>query len=186
MIKQLLTIPIIFIILGSIVINLIVYNTNISLKEQKRLYNLFFYSFLLIVILGTINYYIANKKYKKKYKKNLSFFHFINKGEMKNDFFKRVLVGFGSGIVFGIIDNSGLWFGMDALDPILPNGLLTKAGFGNVFSDSLSAFLATFTGDIISKLTGMDSHSPIWADAAGTFTGCIIGLYLCRFITGRV
>ena len=73
---------------------------------------------------------------------------------------------------------------MDTLDPILPNGNLIKAGFGNVFSDTLSAFLATFAGNIISNLLKIQK-TPLWADAIGTTSGCLTGLYLCKFITGR-
>ena len=177
--------PLVLIIVGSIAISVMVKSFKITNKQRDGLRNLLIGSLVAIVILGSINFYIARLEYRKKHKKDLSFMDFINQGNMDSNFFKRTLVGFGTGIVFGAIDNFGLWFGMDALDPILPSGSLTKAGFGNVFSDSLSAFLSTFAGDIISKLTGVESNTPIWADAVGTFTGCIVGLYACRFITGR-
>ena len=122
----------------------------------------------------------------KKNKGKLSFLNFINNGEMGNDFKKRIMVGIGTGIVFGILDNTGLWFGMDALDPILPKGELTRAGFGNVFSDSLSAFISTFAGNIIANITNVSGNTPIWASALGTFIGTLIGLYGCRYLTGRI
>jgi hypothetical protein len=177
--------PVLVLVCGTILLNLLVNSLKLNNKQRVGLRNLLVGSLVAVVVLGSVNFYIANVEYKKKHKKDLSFIDFINQGNMDGNFLKRTMVGFGTGIVFGAIDNFGLWFGMDALDPILPSGSLTKAGFGNVFSDSLSAFLSTFAGNIISKLTGVDSNTPIWADAVGTFTGCLVGLYACRFITGR-
>ena len=51
---------------------------------------------------------------------------------------KTILVGMASGIVFGFIDNAGLYFGMDKLDPLfdaMGAGTLAKSGLGNTFSD---------------------------------------------------
>ena len=172
-------------VVGSIIINLFVDSFSLTEDQRVSLLYLLLGSLSAIVLLGSINYYIANKDYRKKHQTDLTLIDFINQGSMDKNFIKRTMVGFGTGAVFGAIDNFGLWFGMDSLDPILPSGSLTKAGFGNVFSDSLSAFLSTFAGDIIAKSTGVEGNTPIWADAVGTFTGCLIGLYSCRFITGR-
>ena len=158
---------------------------NISTIEKKRLQKLMIISYILIVILGTITYKYKNEKYKKKNHRDLTFFEFINGGPIDSTFLKRVLKGLGVGIVFGIIDNGGLWFGMDALDPILPKGTLTRAGFGNVFSDTLSAFLSTFAGAIIAHHFPVGGETPIWTDAIGTFVGTLIGLFGSRTLTGR-
>ena len=96
-----------------------------------------------------------------------------------------ILIGFISGMVFGIIDNTGLWFGMEAIDPILPKGTLTRAGYGNVYADTLSAFLSTFAGKIISNVLNMN-ETPLWANAIGTTCGCLTGLHVCKAITGRI
>ena len=42
-------------------------------------------------------------------------------------FSKAIIVGFGSGVVFAILIDNTLWFGMDALDPILPRGDSNKS-----------------------------------------------------------
>jgi len=152
----------------------------ISKQEAHRLIKLFSGSWILVLGLGTLSFLLEQKK-----NKNIDFFEFINKGKIDENFLKRIIVGFGSGVVFGIIDNMGLWFGMDALDPILPKGTLTKAGYGNVFSDSLSAFLSTFAGDILITLTNTSADIPLWAKATGTFSGCLLGLYTSRFISGK-
>lgn len=95
-----------------------------------------------------------------------------------------IITGMVANIVFGIIDNGGLFFGMSALDPILPEGELTRAGLGNTFSDGLGAFLGTFSGVIIKSVTKIDD-TPIWSDAVGIVIGCLIGLYVPRMITGK-
>jgi hypothetical protein len=96
-----------------------------------------------------------------------------------------ILTGMMANIVFGMIDNGGLFFGMSALDPFLPEGELTRAGLGNTFSDGLGAFLGSFTGVMIKSLTKIED-TPLWADAFGIIIGCLIGLYVPRYITGKV
>ena len=154
-------------------------------SQTQTLFYLLAGAYIFINILGLVSYTITNKEYVKKHNKSLPFSEFINSGTVGKDFFKKVMVGVGSGIVFGFLDNAGLFFGMDSLDPILPDGPLTKAGYGNVFSDTLSAFSGTFAGEIISKMTNVSGNTPIWANAVGTFIGCLTGLYTCKLITGR-
>ena len=95
-----------------------------------------------------------------------------------------IFTGMIANIVFGIIDNGGLFFGMRALDPFMPKGELTRAGLGNTFSDTLGAFLGTFTGVAIRNWTKVED-TPLWADALGITIGCLIGLYVPRYITGK-
>lgn len=95
-----------------------------------------------------------------------------------------IVTGMVANIVFGIIDNGGLFFGMSALDPFLPKGELTRAGLGNTMSDALGAFLGTFSGIIIKSITKIDD-TPIWSDAIGIIIGCLIGLYVPKYITGK-
>ena len=97
--------PILIIIAGSLLINIILKNLKLNNKEQINLRNLFIGSLIVIVIFGSINFYIAKIEYRKKFKKDLSFIDFINQGGIDNNFFKRMMVGFGTGIVFGAIDN---------------------------------------------------------------------------------
>lgn len=96
-----------------------------------------------------------------------------------------IVTGMMANIVFGIIDNGGLFFGMSALDPFLPSGELTRAGLGNTFSDGLGAFLGSFTSVMIKTVTKVED-TPLWADAFGIVVGCLIGLYVPRYVTGKV
>ena len=139
-------------------------------------------SIKLILTSGFIAYSISNKEYNEKNKKNMPFTLFLNNGIEKLSL-KQILVGMVFGIVFGFVDNAGLWFGMEALDPYLPGGKLTKAGFGNTYSNTLGSSLGTFISVIMAKIT-MIEKTPIWTDIIGTIIGCILGIYIPRFLTG--
>ena len=95
-----------------------------------------------------------------------------------------VLSGLTFGIVFGFIDNAGLWFGMEALDPYIKAGPLTKAGVGNTYSDFLGSTVGTFASAIMVHLTGV-KEAPLWANTVGVFIGCLLGIVVPRWITGR-
>ncbi len=110
--------------------------------------------------------------------------------------FVKVAAGLAFGVVFGFIDNAGLFFGMDALDPIIREYISkdakVAAGIGNTFSDVVGAFAGAFAGNI------MESHmkkafpkdidecvsTPLWADSVGIFIGCVIGIIIPKAIMG--
>jgi hypothetical protein len=104
-----------------------------------------------------------------------------------------VFVGMVSGFVFGFIDNFGLFFGMDYLDPKikeLPSGSenLVAAGYGNTFSDMIGAFMGTFVGRIIEELAKKSDPNlgdyPIWTEAIGITAGCLFGVWIPRKMKG--
>lgn len=160
---------------------------NISKKERANLQRLFMVSYSAILLFGFLSYVTMPEKEKNKYTTWYEYINNYNGSLLSEKFMKMILIGFVSGLVFGIIDNTGLWFGMEAIDPILPKGNLTRAGYGNVYADTLSAFLSTFAGKIISNLVGMDmGETPLWASAIGTTTGCLLGLHISKAISGRI
>lgn len=95
-----------------------------------------------------------------------------------------VFVGLVSSTIFGMVDNGGLYFGMEALDPFLPGDELERAGLGNTFSDFLGAFLGTFIGAFIQNMTEIED-TPLYADVIGIVIGCLIGLYGSKAILKR-
>ena len=97
---------------------------------------------------------------------------------------EHVVVGMISNLIFGFIDNGGLFFGLDALDPFLPGGELIKAGLGNTFGDTLGAFLGTFIGGSVANFTQIDD-TPLWANVIGVIIGCLLGVAVPALITGR-
>lgn len=115
-----------------------------------------------------------------------SFARFINGQQLS---LKSMIVGFGSGCAFGFADNALLYMGMDSLDSLfrrLPRGdeELVRAGYGNTFSNGVSAFTATFTGAALSKMTGIQ-QTPLWSDALGVVLGGLFGLLVPRLLMGR-
>tara|TARA_Y100000816_G_C26102784_1_gene584954 strand:+ start:1262 stop:1720 length:459 start_codon:yes stop_codon:yes gene_type:complete len=149
-------------------------------KKATKLAQLLIVCFVLIMVSG----YFAFKSEKKKYP-NLTVSQFVGYNPMPSA--QSILIGMASNIVFGMIDNGGLWLGMDALDPYLPGGPLSKAAFGNTFSDGLGAFLGTFCGIMIkNKLDPDDKLSPpVWSEAVGIMIGCLIIIPVMTTLTGK-
>ncbi len=145
-------------------------------KKYVKLIQLLVVCTILIIATGWYAYKTSKDK-----QKDLTFMEFMGFSPLPS--FKSILVGMSSGLVFGFIDNAGLFFGMDALDPFLPKNNLIAAGLGNTFSDGVGAFMGTFCGIIISNLTGVNSY-PILSEAIGMIVGCLIGVYLPAAILG--
>lgn len=142
-------------------------------EDKIRLAKFLMICLILIVVVGVIAYHFNDNK------NILSFL-----GVYPFPTLASILTGMAANIVFGMIDNGGLFFGMDTLDPFLPDGELTRAGLGNTFSDALGAFLGTFAGIIIKSVTKIED-TPLWSDAIGIIIGCLIGLYVPKYITGK-
>lgn len=92
----------------------------------------------------------------------------------------------GSNLIFGFIDNAGLFFGCSYLDEIfakLPGASDSNvcAGYGNTFSDFLGSFIGTFCGMMISVICGL-SDGPLWANAFGVIVGCLLGIAVPKML----
>jgi len=149
------------------------------------------YKNLIILLLGTIimigiSVYIAfivvNKKRLEKKELELTFIQFINNNSKVS--FKQILIGMSFGMIFGFIDNFGLWYGMEYLDPYLPGGNLTKAGFGNTYSDFIGSTMGTSISIVLNTLYPVED-APIWVNSLGIIFGCLLGLYIPRYLSGR-
>lgn len=156
-----------------------------SAKQAVAVQKLIVVSLVLILFFGMLDYMVTNNEHKKGRPNapDLSIVKFLNNG-IDNPSMKSILVGMSSGMVFGFIDNAGLFFGMNALDPYLPGGPLSKAGYGNTYSDALGSFLSVFIGNLIQKSTGIN-NTPMWAESVGIIVGCLIGIYIPSMITGK-
>lgn len=146
---------------------------DISFEQKKTLFIFLSICLILILIFGYISFQFSDKS---------NVLEFLDIRPFPS--ILAIITGMVANIVFGIIDNGGLFFGMSALDPFLPQGELTRAGLGNTFSDGLGAFLGTFSGVIIKSITKIDD-TPLWSDAVGIIIGCLIGLYVPKYITGK-
>ena len=87
------------------------------------------------------------------------------------------------GLVFGFIDNAGLWIGLEKFEKYISGSILEKAGWGNTFSDALGASLGTAVLIILKSIFTVE-EAPIWVDTIGIILGCILGIYIPKHITG--
>lgn len=180
MIKNVLLI----LLIGVIIIKLSIKMLTIENKYKPGIQNLFIFAFTSIILLGSLIYYLE-KEESIKTNKEFNFYRFLNGDIEKKDLLKEIAIGFGTGFIFGMIDNFSLWFGMEALDNVLPGGELTKAALGNTFADTYGTIISTFTLVLISKLLKQEPKLPLWIQAFGVLSGCLAGLVLSRIISGR-
>ena len=144
--------------------------------EQKKLTTLLWASLAIILLVGFACYTYLKNHYQEKENREFTVTEFIN-GVDGMPPLKNILVGMVFGLVFGFIDNAGMFFGMDALEPFLPREGFVAAGIGNTYSSVLGAFLAAFLSNVIKISTGVDTV-PVWSDAAGIVVGAILGIYI--------
>jgi hypothetical protein len=151
---------------------------------DKELFIFIVINILLIAIFFYIAYSMENKKTIKTKNKELTLLEFINRGSLPS--FPSMLSGLVFGIVFGFMDNFGLWMGIDVLEKYMPGGMLTKSALGNTYSDFIGATLGSFIGIIAKNVVDYDeSDMPIWIDTIGIIIGCLLGLMVGRLLTGK-
>lgn len=142
-------------------------------------------SVLLCVIAGIVLHASEKKAAEKEGREPKPFMEVLGlKGDVLTT--KSFFVGMATNFIFGFIDNAGLFFGMDALDPYFPVekwGGKTQAGIGNTYSDALGSFLGTFIGGSIQNYTGV-KETPLFAESVGIILGCIVGVIVPRLIVG--
>ena len=158
---------------------------------------------LLVISAGLIGFffYLSYFQYRRvKYQQHLldglpyddSVMLYLN-NDLKTLDAKTIGVGLVAGVVFGFIDNAGLFFGMSNLEAYFPQGSAdddeqtkanVNAGWGNTFSDALGSFLSVFIANIISNMTKVN-QTPIWTESIGIIIGCILGIYIPKAIAGK-
>jgi hypothetical protein len=176
----LIYIPLLFVNIGLIV------GLYMGLKKggNNSVKQLFTVSFIVMISSIIISYIIKCSKSKKV----LYFSEYIG---VKGYTPKEMGIGMVTNIIFGFIDNFGLFFGMDSLDDFLnfdrnqagggsdddEIANLQTAGWGNTFSDFLGAFVGNAVGDSISTLANVE-RSPIISEIIGIVIGCVLGVYI--------
>jgi hypothetical protein len=154
-------------------------------KNHCSLLLLIAVSILLCIIAGIILQQSEKKAAERENRKPKTFIEILGMTSEKSTP-EKIMVGMASNFIFGFIDNAGLFFGMDALDPYFPAakwGSKTQAGFGNTYSDALGSFLGTFIGGSIENYTGI-KDTPLWAEVFGIIAGCLFGVFVPRVILG--
>lgn len=153
--------------------------------EKSNAFNFVFYSMVMMIFTGIIAYYLQNYSRKLRGEKEMTVMEFLNNGPPPS--FKTVLVGMIFGFTFGFIDNATLWLGMDYLGPIFARifpGNLTNAGLGNSYGDFLGSSFGTFLALIFKSFVQV-GNIPIWADCLGVTIGCILGVFIPRYFSGK-
>lgn len=148
-------------------------------KKHKKLYLLIFITIFLILGTFLLSFYIVNKNKEKNKKEKITLLNYLNNNSNLN--FKTLWVGMTFGIVFGFIDNAGLWFGLHSLEKYIPGGLLEKSGWGNTYSNVFGVSVGTFISIIFRTYIPI-SNIPVWTNTIGVLIGCILGIYIPKFI----
>ena len=151
-----------------------------NFQKHKGLIYLLATTVLIVVSFLLMAFVVVNKSRLDKGEKKLTFMQFMNNNSEVT--LKKVLVGMSFGMIFGFIDNFGLWYGMDYLDPYIPGGNLTKAGYGNTFSDFIGSTMGTSISIILGTLYPTE-EAPIWVNSLGIIIGCLLGLYIPKYIS---
>jgi hypothetical protein len=121
-------------------------------------------------------FFVRNRRLRRKKKQEQTLLEFFKNGHSGN--MKSLVVGLTFGIVFGFIDNFGLWVGISELERYMPGGVKVKAALGNTYSDGIGALLGTFVSIIAKDLYDSEDleNDPLWVNPIGIIIGCIIGI----------
>ena len=146
-------------------------------KSARKL--IYFIAFNIILIVAS--FYLAYMVHKTT-NKNKGFIEWFNQGKIT---LKGLFISLIFGIVFGFLDNFFLWMGIDNMMSFIPGHTLTKGAWGNTYSDFIGATVGASISSIGQDLLNEDSTPPIWINAVAMPIGCILGMYVGRFITGK-
>jgi len=156
---------------------------------QFILSNVVLFVLLLYLAYFAEKTYISDKDSKKTYgvvAEELTLIRYLNKGTLPT--IRVAAIGLIFGVIFGFMDNFGLWVGIDAFQEYIPGGIKTKAAWGNTYSDVLGASVGTFIASIAMTVTGFTDEEynslPIYINTLGIFIGCLLGMNVGRLITG--
>jgi hypothetical protein len=144
---------------------------------KRQLFKFILLNIIILVGLSILAYQVRNSRLRKSKKPTQNFWEFINNGTKPT--LKSIGVGLMFGIIFGFIDNFGLWIGLDELSKYMPGGLKTKAALGNTYSDAIGAILGVYISIIIKDIATIDEESDaLWINPIGIIIGCLIGLFV--------
>ena len=149
------------------------------LEKHKKIYFLVFITVFLIIGSFLLSFYIVNKNRIKNNKKKISLLNYFNNNS--NLEYKTLLGGITFAALFGFIDNSFLWIGLNLLEKYLPINLLEKAGWGNTYGSVFGLIMGTFISIIFRTYVPIN-NIPIWINTLGVLIGCILGIYIPKYI----
>ena len=132
------------------------------------------------VLLILISFYIAYAVHRHVGKKE-GFIEWFNQGTVT---LKGLFISLIFGIVFGFLDNFFLWMGIDRMMDFIPGHTLTKGAWGNTYSDFIGATVGASISSIGRDLLNEDP-THLWINAIAMPLGCILDMYVERYLTGK-
>ena len=140
-------------------------------------------SLTIIAIIAYTSFIYHNKTLIEQNENTQTFIEYINRGKIPP--FNTLKIGLIFGIIFGFIDNIGLWFGLQTFEKYIPGGILTKSAVGNTYSNLMGAICGGLISSVFKDKYDYDEdNAPIWLDAVGVVIGCIIGIFVGKLLTG--
>lgn len=102
---------------------------------------------------------------------------------MKNILTKLKIFSVGCSfmLVFGIIDNLGLFIGMDAIEEYIQSlgyNSLIAAGIGNAFSDAIGAIFGGIIASYLYKTLKLKGMGTTMQQLVGVVIGCMIPVFI--------
>lgn len=153
-------------------------------EERKGIYFIVV-SILLIVATSIIAFQVENYNLKKNNKPTIGFLDFLNR-ETKSILRSRtILIGIVFGFMFGLIEIWGIWGGLEYLKFFMPEGQLTQAALGEIYSSIMAVFIGTFLSHAAKIIYKPHQKIPIWTDALGVTIGGLFALFVARIVSTR-
>lgn len=150
-------------------------------SDEKKQMMIFLVQCVVIIVVCSFIYYYIYTKFSQFDEQNQKRSLMDVLGLSKNWTREQWTVGMMQNFIFGFIDNAGLFFGMEKLDPLFKKfskgNPLIEAGLGNTFSDFIGAFLGTFLGEGYAIYKG-NPETPLLSQAVGIVLGCLVGVAL--------
>ena len=150
-------------------------------SDEKKQIMIFLVQCVVIIVVCSFIYYYIYTKFSQFDEQNQKRSLMDVLGLSKNWTREQWTVGMMQNFIFGFIDNAGLFFGMEKLDPLFKKfskgNPLIEAGLGNTFSDFIGAFLGTFLGEGYAIYKG-NPETPLLSQAVGIVLGCLVGVAL--------
>jgi len=108
-----------------------------------------------------------------------TFTDFLNDGKTMPSI-EDATVGLVFGIVFGMMDTLGTWFGMQNINEVLPRGSPElKAAISGVYSNIMGLTMGTVVTLIVRLKVGTsDEQKPIWLNIIGIVLGSPVGVFI--------
>ena len=151
---------------------------------MEKVFSFIVLNIFLICFFIILAYVVKNVLRKRKKQKPQTFIEFLNVGKKLT--LKNVSIGLIFGIVFGFLDNFGLWMGISVLENYMPGGVKTKSALGNTYSDFIGATIGSAISILAVEIFDYDNDdTPLWVNTVGIVIGCILGMMAGRLITGK-